>query len=247
MPLFVLACLAISLFALSVFGLRGLLEIQNALKFAELQRLLAPMHWRETRAWLGAMAGVPVYFSTSALGGGAWLAAATVGALGYWVAPLFLASARLRAEQSLLDDLPLHLDLIALAMEAGLALPAAIATCMHRVPEGALQRAWSRVVLDIHAGADPAEALRAMEQRIGSRQLSAVVNALRVAGRHDEMLVEVLRERARNCAAHRFARAEHRARAAPLRLWAAMMLAIAPCTLVVLAFPMARLLAKIAD
>ena len=103
------------------------------------------------------------------------------------------------------------------------------------------------MVLEIHAGADPLEALRAMEQRIGSRPLTAVVNSLRAAGRHDAMLVEVLRERARHCAAHRFARAEYRARAAPLRLWAALVLAIAPCTFVVLAFPVARLLVKVAD
>jgi tight adherence protein C len=57
----------------------------------------------------------------------------------------------------------------------------------------------------------------------------------------------VLRERARQAAAGRFARAERQARAAPLKLWATMVLCIAPCTLLVLAFPVARLLALIVD
>jgi tight adherence protein C len=57
----------------------------------------------------------------------------------------------------------------------------------------------------------------------------------------------VLRERARQAAAARFARAERRARVAPLRLWATLMLCIAPCTLLVLAFPVARLLALLFD
>jgi len=56
----------------------------------------------------------------------------------------------------------------------------------------------------------------------------------------------VLRERARQASALRFARAEKLARAAPLKLWATLMLCLAPCTLLVLAWPMARLLALIA-
>jgi tight adherence protein C len=55
-------------------------------------------------------------------------------------------------------------------------------------------------------------------------------------------VVPVLRDRSRQSAASRFARAERRARAAPIKLWAAMLLCLAPCTAVVLAFPLARLL-----
>jgi len=41
--------------------------------------------------------------------------------------------------------------------------------------------------------------------------------------------------------------AERLARAAPLKLWATLMLCIAPCTLLVLAFPVAQLLALLLD
>ena len=234
------------MFGLSVFGLRGLLDIRDALRSAELNRLASPAHWQATRAWLGLVAAVPVFFAGSALASGAWLAAAAVAALGYSVAPLFLASARQSAEHELLDELPVHLDLIALAMEAGLELPAALATCAHRAPEGALRRAWMRVNLDINGGTEPLEALRALEQRSGLKPLSVLVTALRSADKFGITAAHVFRERARQSAAQRFARAERLARAAPLRLWAAMVLAIVPCTFVVLAFPLARLLARIA-
>jgi tight adherence protein C len=56
-------------------------------------------------------------------------------------------------------------------------------------------------------------------------------------------LAPVLRDKARQCAAQRFARAEYLARAAPLKLWAALLLCLAPCTVVVLAYPVARMLA----
>lgn len=245
MPGFVLFLFAMAMFGLSVFGLRGLLDIREALRLAELDRLASPLHWQATRAWLGAAAAVPVLFAASALEGAAWLAAAAVAGLGYWVAPQFLGAARERVERELLDDLPVHLDLIALAMEAGWTFPTALAACAHRAPEGALRRAWGRVILDVHAGTDPLEALRAMEQRVGLRPLTSVVNALRSAERSNADFVQVLRERARQSSAQRFARAERRARAAPLRLWAALVLAIAPCTFVVLAYPLARLLARV--
>ena len=52
-PLVVLACGAAGVFALTVFGLRGLLDIRDALRHADLARLSAPEHWQVTRAWVG--------------------------------------------------------------------------------------------------------------------------------------------------------------------------------------------------
>jgi tight adherence protein C len=242
-----LLLVAASMFGLSVFGLRGLLDIRDALRFAEFHRLASPAHWQLTRVWIGLVAGIPVFFAASSLAGGAWLAAAAVAALGYAGAPRFLASSRQRVELELLDDLSLHLDLIALGLESGRPLPAALAACVHRVPDGALRRAWSRVLLDIHSGADALEALRALEQRTGFKPFAALVTALRAAEKLNLPFAQVFRERARQSAAQRFARAERRARAAPLKLWAALVLCIGPCTVVVLAFPLARVLVKVVD
>ena len=246
-PFIVLAAGAVGIFAISVFGLRGLLDIRDALRSADLARLAAPEHWQATRVWIGAAAGVPMLLATSKLGAAAWLAGAATTALGFWAAPQFLAAARRRAECEIGDDLAVHLDLIALAMEAGSSLPAAIAICAERAPGGSLRRAWTRVLLEIHAGAEPLEALRALEQRVGLKPLTSLVAALRSAERFNVDPAQVLRDRARQSAAQRFARAEHLARAAPLKLWAALVLAIAPCTFVVLAFPIARMLALAAD
>jgi pilus assembly protein TadC len=242
-PLVLLMAGAAGVFALSVLGLRGLLDIRDALRMAEPARLSAPEHWQLTRVWLGVLAGLPMLLAASRLGATAWLAGAATGALAFWVAPEFLAAGRQRAERELLDDLALHLDLAALAMEAGSSLPAALAICVERAPPGPLQRALNRVVLEIHAGTEPLEALRGLEQRVGLTPLSSLVAALRAADRLNLNLAPVLRERARQSAGHRFARAERLARAAPLKLWAALVLAIAPCTFVVLALPLAHLLA----
>jgi len=245
-PLVFLVAGGAGVFALSVYGLRGLLDIRDALRHAELTRLSAPENWQITRLWFGVIAGLPVLIAASRLGVAAWLAGAATTALGFWAAPEFLVAARRRAEREVLDDLALHLDLAALAMEAGSSLPSALAICAERAPPGALQRALGRVSLEINAGAEPLEALRGLEQRVGLKPLSSLVVALRSAERLNLALAQVLRERARQSAGYRFARAERLARAAPLKLWAALVLAIAPCTFVVLSLPIAHMLARIA-
>ena len=58
-PLMFLVVGAAGVFALSVYGLRGLLEIRDALRHAELTRLSAPENWQITRLWLGVVAGLP--------------------------------------------------------------------------------------------------------------------------------------------------------------------------------------------
>ena len=241
-PLVFLLAGAAGVFALSVYGLRGLLDIRDALRQAEFTRLTTPAHWQITRLWLGVVAGLPMLIAASRLGAAAWLAGATTAALGFRMAPEFLVAARRRAEREVLNDLALHLDLAALAMEAGSSLPAALTICAERAPQGALQRALIRVSLEIHAGAEPLEALRGLEQRVGLSPLSSLVLALRSAERLNLDLAPVLRERARQSAGFCFARAERLARAAPLKLWAALVLVIAPGTFVVLAFPIAHLL-----
>jgi tight adherence protein C len=101
--------------------------------------------------------------------------------------------------------------------------------------------------LDIHAGTAVIDALRDLEQRITFRPLGTLLAALRGADKAGVDPTGVLRERARQAAAGRFARAERQARAAPLKLWATMTLCLAPCTPLVLAFPVSRLLAQIFD
>jgi tight adherence protein C len=232
---------------LSVAGLRGLLDICNALHDADFARLSAPMNWTATRAFGGMCAALPVFWAARQLGSGALAAAALAGALGFAAAPRFLEDVRRRAEQSLLDELALHLDLIALAMEAGSSLTAALSTCAERAPDGPLRRCWSRAVLEMHAGVPGQDVLRDLEQRIALRPFSLLVQALRSAERAGASAAAVLRERARQAAAARFARAERLALAAPLKLWATMLLCLAPCTLLVLAIPLGQVLDRVID
>jgi tight adherence protein C len=234
--------LAVAVILVGVPGLRGLMEIHGALRLAEFDRLNPPAHWSAARALVGLLAAIPVLFVMRQWGIAALAAGAVMAAVVYVFAPALLASRRRRVECEILDDLGLHLDLLALAHESGSQWPAALALCLERAPEGALKRAWQRVILEIHAGSDPLDALRGLEQRIRLAPLTTLVSSLKAAEKLQVPAASVLRDRARQSAASRFARAERRARAAPIKLWAAMLLCLAPCTAVVLAFPLARLL-----
>ena len=245
-PLPVWILLAAGGFALGVFGLRGWLDIRAALRAAELERLDAHPHWQVSRAFAAFVAAIPVWVATAPLDGGRWLASMLVAGLAFVAAPRFLAAARQRVEQEMRDELPLHLDLIALAMENGASLPAALALCAQHAPGGPLRRAWKRVLLDIHSGVESLDALRALEERLGFRLFGNLPAALRSAEKFGIEPAVVVREKARHAAGARFSRAEQLARAAPLKLWATLMLCLAPCTLVVLAFPVAKMLALVA-
>jgi tight adherence protein C len=168
-------------------------------------------------------------------------------ALGYAVAPEFLRVVRRRAEQAIVAELALHLELMALVAESGGSLPAALNACVERAPAGPMRLAWQSALLEICAGAEAHEVLKAMDQRMGIRAVGTLVAAMRSHERAGIPLSVLLRERARQAAAGRFARAERLARAAPLKLWATLMLCLAPCTLLVLAFPVADLLTVLLD
>ena len=233
-------------FVLGIHGLRGVLALREALRNTDLRTVADPPGWRVTRAFCGLCAALPVLLLSLDLGYTGVLSALAVGMLGYAVAPRFLDSLRHGVESEVLADLALHLDVMALAAESGSSLPAALALATEHGPQGALRRAFEGVLDEVHAGVEPVDALRALDQRMGLRQFSTLVTALRSAERLGMPLAQVLRERATQSAANRFAQAERLARAAPLKLWATLVLCIAPCTLIVLAFPMARLLARVA-
>jgi tight adherence protein C len=241
-PLFIQLLLLSGVAVLAVVGLRGLFDIVAALRAAEFARLAADGERTATRASAGLCVAVPVYLAVSSMGLVALVSAALAGVLGYAVAPRFLDEVRERAERAVLDELAVHLDLMALALESGSSLTAALSACAERTPDGPLRRCWSRAVLEIHAGAAPQDVLRDLDLRLGLKPISTLVMALRSAERAGVSPALVLRERARQAAAARFARAERLARAAPLKLWATMILCIAPCTLLVLAFPLAQFL-----
>jgi len=106
-----------------------------------------------------------------------------------------------------------------------------------------MRSAWLRLLGELRGTENPSEAWRAMDQRCGIPAITLLAAAMRAAEKSGLGMATVFRTRASAHGAWRFAAAENLARAAPVKLWAALVLCIAPCTLIVLAFPLAEFLA----
>ncbi len=112
-------------------------------------------------------------------------------------------------------------------------------------PMARCSRAWQRVCSRSTRAPNRWTRLRSLEQRLrlpAARHAGERLRPPRSCSCRPSRCFATVRARS---AASRFARAERKARAAPLKLWAAMLLCLVPCTAVVLAFPLARLLVRL--
>ncbi|MCU0758190.1 MAG: type II secretion system F family protein [Steroidobacteraceae bacterium] len=152
---------------------------------------------------------------------------------------VWLRDAIRRREWQILRDLPVYVDMLTLALEAGSALSVALQVATGRMPESPLRRAFSRVQNDLRSGRSRVEALRALGERVDLPPVTSLVAALVQAESSGGSLSAVLRSQSDQRLNERFARAEKLALEAPVKLLAPLILCIFPCTFLVLAFPVA--------
>ncbi len=192
-----------------------------------LPRLLVEL---EASLLAGALAGVLVGSLSGAFAGGAAAAAGRVA---------WLTRRASRREMAVLRDLPLVLDLLALAVEGGLPIGAALELTARRGPEGPLRDAMALAVAAVAAGRPRSDALADLSQALPLPAVAAFVGAITQADRLGGRLAPALRAQAAQRRADRWHRAERRALLAPVRLLLPLALCIFPATFVVLLVPLA--------
>jgi tight adherence protein C len=155
----------------------------------------------------------------------------------------WLADRIRQRERAVLRELPFYLDVITLAVEAGLNLSAALAQAADKGPPGPLRDEFERVLRDVRAGRPRADSLRGMAERLAQPAVGSLVSCLIVAEQQGGALGPVLRAQAEQRRTERFQRAEKLAMEAPVKMLAPLLLFIFPCTFAVLLFPVvARML-----
>lgn len=140
-------------------------------------------------------------------------------------------------KHEVLRELPLYVDMLTLALEAGGSLSVALRVATERSPDSVLRRAFMRVQGDLRAGRSRAEALHTLGERLDLPAVKPLVAALIQADASGGSLAAVLRAQSEQRLNERFARAEKRAMEAPVRMLGPLVLCIFPCTFLVLAFP----------
>jgi tight adherence protein C len=211
-------------------GLRE--RIQRELRVAEMDDGLLPQQF------LAITILLPIIIGTAALIAGGSVSMAVLfivvaGALPWW----WLRDAASEQRLEVLRELPMYLDMLTLALEAGGALSVALKMSTDRAPETSLKRAFMRVQGDLRAGRSRGEALRALAERLDSPAVTALVAALIQADSSGGSLAEVLRAQSEQRLDERFARAEKAAMEAPVKMLGPLVLCIFPCTFIVLAAP----------
>ncbi len=156
---------------------------------------------------------------------------------GFYFPMLWLRDVRERRKKDVMRALPVYLDFITMAVEAGLNLNGALNQAMDKGPAGPLRNELYMVVRDLRAGVPRADALRRMEKRLDMEEITSFVGTVIQAEKMGARLGSALRVQALQRRTERFQRAEKLAMEAPVKLILPLIVFIFPVTFIVLAFP----------
>jgi len=155
-----------------------------------------------------------------------------------WIFPLLkINDLRKGREKKIVRALPMFLDFITMAVEAGMNLSGAFAQAVDKGPDGPLRVELQKVLRDVKAGMARMDAIRAMADRLDVREIHSFTSALAQAERTGASLGQTLRIQADQRRVERFQRAEKLALEAPVKLVFPLVAFIFPTTFIVLGFP----------
>jgi tight adherence protein C len=170
-------------------------------------------------------------------GTGAYLLAVGFGAFLGWLYPsLWLAERRNKRRRQVIKDLPVYLDFITMAVEAGLNITGGIEQATQKGPSGPMAQEFTRLLRDIRSGLPRAEALRRMAERMDMSQISGFTGTLIQADRVGSSLGATLRAQASQRREERFLRAEKLALEAPVKMMLPLVLFFFPLIFLVLGY-----------
>jgi tight adherence protein C len=170
------------------------------------------------------------------------------GGLAGWLAPnAWLRRAARQRQQAITLALPDGLDMLAVSVEAGLALEASLQRySAHESPSSkALCQEIRHFLRDIQLGRTRQDAFTDLGQRSGVHDLQLLASALKQADRWGVEMANVMRVQSDHLRSRRLLRAEEQAMKAPIKILLPLVFCIFPAIFVVLLGPAAMQLAKL--
>ncbi|NPA06793.1 MAG: type II secretion system F family protein [Chloroflexi bacterium] len=165
------------------------------------------------------------------------------GLLGYYLPMLWLRSKINRRKKVIQKALPDVLDLISIAVEAGLTFDGALQQVVERW-DNEVSVEFGRVLREMQLGKSRRDALRDMAQRIDLPELTSFVAAVIQAEQLGVGLTKILRIQADGMRLKRRQRAEEEARKAPIKMLFPLAFLIMPALFIVLLGPAVFILMK---
>jgi tight adherence protein C len=184
-------------------------------------------------------------FTVFAITGRNWVQGLALSALfmgiGFAFPNLWLTSRIQRRQKGVFRAMPDALDLLTIAVEAGLGFDAAMAK-VHDKWENDLALEFGRVIQEIRLGKLRREALRDMAERLGVPEMTSFVAAVIQSEQLGVSMAKVLRIQSDQMRVRRRQMAEEEAHRAPVKMVFPIALLIFPSILIILLGPAAMLL-----
>jgi len=164
--------------------------------------------------------------------------------LGHFYPDIWLRDAIQRRRARIRKDFPFFLDLLVLAMRAGLNLQSAVARAVRHLPDGPVREEMRRVLRELRAGVVLREALQRLARRVDTAAVAGFVGAVLQAEETGAEMARVLQVQAEQQRTERFLRAEKMAARAPVKMLGPLIGFFMPVTFVILMLPAVRALAR---
>jgi tight adherence protein C len=159
--------------------------------------------------------------------------------LGYFYPRIWTRDVRRKRVTRIQKHLPIYLDFLTLAVEAGLNINGALQKAVEKGPDGPLRWEFEHVLRDLKSGLNRTESLRRLDDRLRIKEVTNLVGAVVQAERMGSGLAKSLRFQSEQRRSERFQRAEKQAMEAPVKLVFPLLMFIFPITFIVLGFPIA--------
>jgi tight adherence protein C len=168
-----------------------------------------------------------------------WLYLVLGAILGFYLPSIKLNDKKKNREKAIVKALPIYLDYLTMAVQAGMNLSGAIQQAVDKGPDGPLRVEFSKVIRDIRAGMSRVDAIRSMAERLDIREINAFSTTVVQAEKTGASIGSTLKIQADQRRVERFQRAEKLAMEAPVKLIFPLVAFIFPMTFMILAFPIA--------
>jgi tight adherence protein C len=219
-------------------------RIQESLRRAGQDYTLTPVQFFAGKVVAAAVTGAGLGFITAKIGFGAIGGLTVGGVFGFFWPELWISDMAKARNLKILKRLPFFLDIVTMAVEAGMNLSSALQKSVEKMPAGPLQAEINRLLREIRAGKPRADGLRDMAARLNFPAMSSLVSAMVQGELMGSSIGPILRAQAEQRRTERFQRAEKLALEAPVKMLGPLIMCIFPCTFIVIGFPIVTQLMK---
>jgi len=156
---------------------------------------------------------------------------------GFFLPNLSLTQSIMKRKHLIFLDLPFQMDLLNLAVEAGLTFTLAIGEVVNKGQPGPLREEFEKMLTDLRLGVSPIESLKGLADRTDMYEIRSFTTALIQAEKLGTPISNTLKSQSEIRRTERFQRAEKMAQEAPVKMLLPLIAFIFPAVFIIILTP----------